>query len=187
MQSRSRYLLMLQYGKKLRVLVYHKAALFTWTKVVSLLSENLKSMPAIRLRVKWARHFTNAGHKVDLQKPVFCGYLNSTFATRSLRTGWQVMNMAYAPRPPAVLPSGATTGSSLRQASIGSQNAQQSSALAARIAAKRLELENLKQLKELSGALATQMGALEEKLATLRDGTEGLARLDCTFNYMPIS
>ena len=168
------------------MLVYHKAALFTRTKVVSLLSENPKPMPAIRLRVKWARHFTNAGHNVDLQKPVCCGYLNSTFATRSLRTGWQVINMAYAPRPP-VLPSGATTGSSLRQASIGSQNAQQSSALAARIAAKRSELENLKQLKELSGALATQMGALEEKLATLRDGTEGLARPDRTRNYMPIS
>lgn len=158
-----------------------------WTEAVSLLSENLKPRPAIRLRVRWARHFTNAGHKVDLQKSVCCGYLNSTFATRSLRTGWQVMNMAYAPRPPAVLPSGATTGSSLRQPSVGSQNAQQSSALAARIAAKRSELENLKQLKELSGALATQMGALEEKLATLRDGTEGLARPDCTRIYMPIS
>jgi DASH complex subunit DAD2 len=96
------------------------------------------------------------------------------------------MNMAYAPRPTAVLPSGATTGSSLRQPSVGSQNAQQSSALAARIAAKRSELENLKQLKELSGALATQMVALEEKLATLRDGTEGLARPGCTRNYMPI-
>jgi hypothetical protein len=73
----------------------------------------------------------------------------------------------------------------LRQPSVGSQNAQQSSALAARIAAKRSELENLKQLKELSGALATQMVALEEKLATLRDGTEGLARPGCTRNYMP--
>jgi hypothetical protein len=147
----------------------------------------LDPLPAIKLRVKWARHFTNAGHEIDLQKPVCCGYLNSTFATRSLRTGWQVMNMAYAPRPTAVLPSGATTGSSLRQPSVGSQNAQQSSALAARIAAKRSELENLKQLKELSGALATQMVALEEKLATLRDGTEGLARPGCTRNYMPIS
>jgi len=31
------------------------------------------------------------------------------------------------------------------------------------------------QLRDLSGALATQMGALEEKLATLRDGTEAVA------------
>ena len=170
------------------MLVYHKAALFTWTKAVSLLSENLKTpLPAISLRVKWARHSTSAGHEIDLQKPVCCSYLSSTVATRSLRTGWQVMNMAYAPRPTAALPSGATTGSSLRQPSVGSQNAQQSSALAARIAAKRSELENLKQLKELSGALATQMVALEEKLATLRDGTEGLACPGCTRNYMPIS
>jgi DASH complex subunit DAD2 len=73
----------------------------------------------------------------------------------------------------------------LRQPSIGSQNAQQSSVLAARIAAKRSELENLKQLKELSGALATQMGALEEKLATLRDGTEGLASPGCNRDDKP--
>ena len=73
----------------------------------------------------------------------------------------------------------------MRQPSIGSQNAPQSSALAARIAAKKSELENLKQLKELSGALATQMGALEEKLATLRDGTEGLTHLDMR-GYDPV-
>jgi DASH complex subunit DAD2 len=87
--------------------------------------------------------------------------------------------MAYGPRPTAIFPSESSTGSSLRQPSIGSQNPQQSSALAARIAAKRSELENLKQLKELSGALAAQMGALEEKLATLRDGTEGWASPVC--------
>ena len=82
--------------------------------------------------------------------------------------------MAYAPRPTAIYPSTSSAASSLRQPSIGSQNSQQSSALAARIAAKKAELENLKQLKALSGALASQMGALEEKLATLRDGTEGV-------------
>jgi DASH complex subunit DAD2 len=95
--------------------------------------------------------------------------------------------MAYAPRLPGVLPSGATTSSSLRQPGVGSQNAQQSSALAARIAAKRSELENLKQLKELSGALAAQMGALEEKLATLRDGTEGWAHPGYIRRYIPMS
>jgi DASH complex subunit DAD2 len=82
--------------------------------------------------------------------------------------------MAYAPRPTTIFPSGSSSSSSLRQPSIGSQNAQPSSALAARIASKKAELENLKQLKELSGALAAQMGVLEEKLSTLRDGTEGL-------------
>ena len=44
-----------------------------------------------------------------------------------------------------------------------------------RIASKRHELENLKQLRDLSAALANQVGALEAKLATLRDGTEAVA------------
>ncbi len=81
--------------------------------------------------------------------------------------------MAYAPRPTTIFPSTSSAASSLRQPSLGSQNTQQSSALAARIAAKKSELENLKQLRDLSGALAIQMSALEEKLATLQDGTEG--------------
>lgn len=81
--------------------------------------------------------------------------------------------MAYPPRATAVFPPTSSTASSLRQPSISSQNAQHSSALAARIAAKKSELENLRQLRDLSGSLAKQMGALEEKLATLRDGTEG--------------
>jgi hypothetical protein len=62
------------------VLVYHKAALFTSTKVVSLSSENLRPLPAIKASRKMGpRHFTNAGHEIDLQKPVCCDYLNSTF------------------------------------------------------------------------------------------------------------
>lgn len=54
-------------------------------------------------------------------------------------------------------------------------SAQQSSILSARIASKRAELEDLKQLRDVSGALASQMEALEQKLSTLRDGTEGLS------------
>ena len=50
---------------------------------------------------------------------------------------------------------------------------QQSSILSARIASKRAELEDLKQLRDVSGALASQMEVLEQKLSTLRDGTEG--------------
>lgn len=46
--------------------------------------------------------------------------------------------------------------------------------LVARINEKKAELENLKQLRDLSGGLAAQMQALEEKLSTLSDGTEGL-------------
>jgi hypothetical protein len=37
-----------------------------------------------------------------------------------------------------------------------------------------LELENLKELRELSAGLAGQMSVLEEKLATLSSGTEGM-------------
>lgn len=46
--------------------------------------------------------------------------------------------------------------------------------LMARINEKKAELENLKQLRDLSGGLAAQMQALEEKLSTLSDGTEGV-------------
>jgi DASH complex subunit DAD2 len=43
----------------------------------------------------------------------------------------------------------------------------------ARINEKKIELENLKELRDLSAGLATQMTTLEKKLATLADGTEG--------------
>lgn len=51
-----------------------------------------------------------------------------------------------------------------------------SPALVARIEEKKAELENLRQLRDLSAAVAGQMEALEQKLSTLSDGTEGL---DC--------
>lgn len=66
---------------------------------------------------------------------------------------------------------GAPGGSSMRQPS--DSQSQQSSALSARIAAKRAELENLRQLRDLSGTLAIQMQALDNKISTLKDGTEG--------------
>lgn len=71
-------------------------------------------------------------------------------------------------------------GSSMRQPS-GSQS-QQSSALSARIATKKAELENLRQLRDLSGTLAIQMQALDSKISTLKDGTEGLAYLSRDFD-----
>ena len=49
--------------------------------------------------------------------------------------------------------------------------------LLARVNEKRAELENLKQLRDLSGGLAAQMQALEDKLSTLADGTEGVCDL----------
>jgi len=49
----------------------------------------------------------------------------------------------------------------------------QSPMLVARINEKRAELEGLKQLRDLSAGLASQMQTLQEKLSTLSDGTEG--------------
>ncbi|KAL2803325.1 DASH complex subunit Dad2-domain-containing protein [Aspergillus granulosus] len=81
--------------------------------------------------------------------------------------------MAYSSRPTSMFPS-ASSAASLRQPShVGSQ--QQSSALAARIASKTAELDNLIQLRDMSKALATQMEALQTKLETLKDGTESVA------------
>lgn len=75
--------------------------------------------------------------------------------------------MSYPSRP---LPS------HLRQASTsnnGNSLQAQSPVLLARINEKRQELENLKELRDLSAGLAGQMTVLEEKLATLSNGTEG--------------
>ena len=65
--------------------------------------------------------------------------------------------------------------SNLRHPSLGgSQNPPtQSPVLVARINEKKAELENLKQIRDLSEGLASQMEALEAKLSTLSDGTEG--------------
>ncbi|KAK1239449.1 hypothetical protein MKX07_008937 [Trichoderma sp. CBMAI-0711] len=56
-----------------------------------------------------------------------------------------------------------------------SASAPQSPALVARIEEKKAELENLKELRDLSANVATQMEALEQKLSTLSDGTEVIA------------
>lgn len=45
--------------------------------------------------------------------------------------------------------------------------------MVARINEKRAELENLKQLRDMSAELAAQMQTLEERLSMLSDGTEG--------------
>ena len=76
--------------------------------------------------------------------------------------------MSYSSRPlPSHLRQASTTGN-LNPASSG-----HSPILLARINEKKAELENLKQLRDLSAGLAGQMQMLEEKLATLSDGTEG--------------
>jgi DASH complex subunit DAD2 len=74
--------------------------------------------------------------------------------------------MSYASRP---LASHLRQGSTINSASTG-----QSPILLARINEKKAELENLKQLRDLSAGLAGQMQMLEEKLATLSNGTEGM-------------
>ncbi|KAI2631690.1 DASH complex subunit Dad2-domain-containing protein [Xylaria nigripes] len=67
----------------------------------------------------------------------------------------------------------------MRQGSANSNtNAQptgQSAALLARVNEKKAELENLKELRDLSAAVADQMEALQQKLSTLSDGTEAIA------------
>lgn len=75
--------------------------------------------------------------------------------------------MSYGGRPlPSHLRHPSTSGN---QPSAG-----QSPLLLARINEKKAELASLKDLQALSAALADQMQQLEEKLATLTDGTEGM-------------
>ncbi|KAK5660758.1 hypothetical protein OQA88_12124 [Cercophora sp. LCS_1] len=65
----------------------------------------------------------------------------------------------------------------MRQPSMSASAAStgQSPALVARVNEKKAELENLKELRDLSAAVASQMEALEQKLSTLSDGTEAIA------------
>ncbi|KAF3936408.1 hypothetical protein ABW19_dt0202741 [Dactylella cylindrospora] len=59
------------------------------------------------------------------------------------------------------------------QLAIGSQPAAPPH-LVNRINEKKIELENLKQLRDLSAGLAKQLRELESKLDTLTNGTEGM-------------
>ncbi|KAL8910157.1 MAG: hypothetical protein Q9171_004535 [Xanthocarpia ochracea] len=76
--------------------------------------------------------------------------------------------MAYPNRP---------MNSGPRHTSFGGQpsSSGQSPLLLARINEKKAELENLKQLRDLSAGLAAQMQTLQEKLSTLSHGTEAVA------------
>ncbi|KAI0124920.1 DASH complex subunit Dad2-domain-containing protein [Xylariales sp. AK1849] len=78
--------------------------------------------------------------------------------------------MAFPSRSlPGHLRQGSTTSNP------GGQSVGQSSTLQARINEKKAELENLRELRGLSAAVANQMEALEQKLSTLSDGTEAIA------------
>ncbi|PYH47699.1 DASH complex subunit DAD2 [Aspergillus saccharolyticus JOP 1030-1] len=75
-----------------------------------------------------------------------------------------------------MLPSSTSVTASFRPPNHTSAIVQQrSSVLAARIASKKAELENLRKLRDMSGVLAAQMEALEVKIGTLKDGTEAVA------------
>lgn len=86
--------------------------------------------------------------------------------------------------PPTACPAEALVLSIDRQASEvtmrsasgfqGGAASGQSPALIARINEKKIELENLRELRDLSAQLAGQMEMLEEKLGTLANGTEGI-------------
>ncbi|EME83771.1 uncharacterized protein MYCFIDRAFT_44300 [Pseudocercospora fijiensis CIRAD86] len=82
--------------------------------------------------------------------------------------------MSYGPRP--------TSGLMRPSSGLGQVSNSQSSALHARINEKKLELESLKQLRDLSAGLAGQMQQLEEKLQTLSDGTEAVAHVMANWN-----
>ncbi|KAI5278175.1 hypothetical protein KEM52_004776, partial [Ascosphaera acerosa] len=78
--------------------------------------------------------------------------------------------------PASISSSGPPAGASMAPPTTSAAaSSHSSSALAARVEAKRAELQNLQQLRDTSGALAARMQELEQKLATLRDGTEAVA------------
>ncbi|KAI5359805.1 Putative DASH complex subunit Dad2 protein [Septoria linicola] len=84
--------------------------------------------------------------------------------------------MSYAPRP--------TSGMMRPSSGLGGHHStnSQSSVLQSRINEKKLELESLKQLRDLSAGLAGQMQQLEEKLGTLSNGTEAVAAVMANWN-----
>ena len=87
--------------------------------------------------------------------------------------------MAYAPRTTG-LPSHIRPSSGLANPSASTQ----SSILQSRITEKKAELENLKQLRDLSAGLADQMQQLESKLSTLSNGTEAVAEVLGNWNHV---
>ncbi|KAL8702157.1 MAG: hypothetical protein Q9201_004549 [Fulgogasparrea decipioides] len=77
--------------------------------------------------------------------------------------------------------------SGLRHPSLGAPQASsgQSPMLLARINEKKAELEDLKQLRDLSANLAAQVQTLQEKLSTLSDGTEVLQAINMASMKIP--
>ena len=90
--------------------------------------------------------------------------------------------MSYAPRH-TTLPSHIRPSSGLSTNQTHASRTQ-SSALEKRIHEKKAELENLRQLRDLSAGLAGQMEQLEQKLGTLSSGTEAVAEVLGNWNHV---
>ncbi|EZF73087.1 hypothetical protein H105_04935 [Trichophyton soudanense CBS 452.61] len=83
--------------------------------------------------------------------------------------------MSYNKRATAIFPSSVT-------GTLSSRPGSQSSSLAALVAAKQAELEDIQQLHDTSHALTKQLEALEAKLATLQNGAEAVACIMANFD-----
>ncbi|KIV83767.1 hypothetical protein PV11_05762 [Exophiala sideris] len=84
--------------------------------------------------------------------------------------------MSYAQRPTNIYPTSSKSSlTNHTSTSISSLRQPSQSLLQTRINAKRAELDNLRQLRDLSANLASQLSTLEAKLTTLRDGTQSVA------------
>ncbi|DAA73650.1 TPA_exp: Uncharacterized protein A8136_4084 [Trichophyton benhamiae CBS 112371] len=83
--------------------------------------------------------------------------------------------MSYNKRATAIFPSSVT-------GTLSSRPGSQSSSLAALVAAKRAELEDIQQLRDTSNALTKQLEALEAKLATLQNGAEAVSCIMANFD-----
>lgn len=82
----------------------------------------------------------------------------------SVTSQGQAVAMSYATR---------SLSSQQMRATSSASSSSHSPALVSRIEEKKAELQNLKELRDLSAAVANQMEALEQKFTTLSDGTEG--------------
>ena len=85
--------------------------------------------------------------------------------------------MSQRPPASAARPTSLAAAASTNSKSSFSSTHAHTSPLAARIAEKKRELSDLRELRDLSGQLASQMGQLEEKLGTLAGGTEAVAAI----------
>ncbi|TKA44251.1 hypothetical protein B0A55_13617 [Friedmanniomyces simplex] len=94
--------------------------------------------------------------------------------------------MSYRPTLPSHIRPRPSSGLGLRNSnpSASTNTNTQASALQSRIAEKKVELESLRQLRDLSAGLAAQMQQLEEKLATLGTGTEAVAAVMGNWNQV---